>query len=121
MLKPVSHRSNGQLGDQPDQIRSEADVVRPLADCFLPASERGAQQGSRFDLAPLQDGAQAPRRVARAPGNEVVAEAQEIRQQAVDVEIDRKIEYGGALLFESFEHIGGRRARLTDDQGGFRQ
>ena len=120
MLEPVGHGSDGQLGDQPYQVRGDADVVRTLADRFLPAGERRPQQGPRLDLAPLDDRAHAPRRVAGAAGGEVVTESQQERQQPVHVEVDREIEDGGPLPSESCEQIGGRGARPADDAGGFR-
>ena len=120
MLEPVGHGSDGQFGDQPHQVRSDADVVRPLTDRFLPAGERRSQQRPRIDLAPLDDRAHAPRRAAGAAGGEVVTEPQQERQQPVYVEVDREIEDGGPLPSESFEQIGGRGARPADDAGRFR-
>ena len=103
MLELVGHRPHGELGNQPDQIRGDADMVRPLPDGFLPAGEGGAQQGSRLDLALFDDRAHPPRRIAGAAGDEVVAEPQEKRQQPAGVDIDRQIEHRGSLPSEAFE------------------
>ena len=96
-------------------------MVRALENRFLPPRERGAQQGARLELAALDGPPHAPRRLARAAGREVVAETQQERQQAVDIEVDAQVEHGGPLPPDALEQIGGRRARPADNRVRFRQ